>query len=60
MDAADALLEVATRVKDVDTKVEIVADDDELARMMDEEVDIITNSDRISSSSLPNTPDLVE
>ena len=47
-------------MKDVDTKVEIVADDDELARMMDEEVDTITNSDRISSSSLPNTSDLVE
>ena len=47
-------------MKDVDEKVEIVADADDLSRMMDEEVDIITNSDRISSSSLLNTSDLVE
>jgi len=46
-------------MKDVDARVEIVADGDHLSRMKDEEVDIITNSDRISSS-LPNTSDLVE
>ena len=60
MVASDALLEVATGVKDVDEKVEIVADDDELSLMRDEEVDIITDSDRIPSPSLPNTSDLVE
>jgi len=47
-------------MKDVDARVEIVADGDDLSRMKDEEVDIITNSDRISSPSLPNTSDLVE
>ena len=47
-------------MKDVDEKVEIVADDDELSMMRDEEVDIIKNSDRIPSSLLPNTSDLVE
>ncbi len=50
---------LATKVADVDGRVEILDDCDELLRIVSEEVDSITSSDRISSPSSLNTSDPV-
>ena len=51
-------LKVLAKVADADGKVEIVDALADFARMSDEEVGFTTDSDRISSLSLPNTSDL--